>query len=52
MCGPDGKLRGAEVVIDEDRASAVLARELASPSAPTFDLPPDRPQRTSSLPCS
>jgi carbamate kinase len=30
MYGPDGKLRGAEVVIDKDRASAVLARELAA----------------------
>jgi carbamate kinase len=28
--GPDGTLRGAEVVIDKDRASAVLARELAA----------------------
>lgn len=30
MYDADGKLRGAEVVIDKDRASAVLARELAA----------------------
>jgi carbamate kinase len=30
MYGPAGKLGGAEVVIDKDRASAVLARELAA----------------------
>jgi carbamate kinase len=28
MYGPDGKLRGAEAVVDKDRASALLAREL------------------------
>jgi len=28
--GPDGKLMGAEVVIDKDRASAVLAREIGA----------------------
>ncbi len=30
MYGKDGKLHGAEVVIDKDRASALLARELAA----------------------
>ncbi len=30
MYGPDGKLRGAEAVVDKDRASALLARELAA----------------------
>ena len=30
MYGEDGKLHGAEVVIDKDRASALLARELAA----------------------
>jgi len=30
MYGPDGTLRGAEVVIDKDRASAVLAREVGA----------------------
>lgn len=28
MYGPDGKLHGAEAVVDKDRASALLAREL------------------------
>ena len=28
MYGPDGKLRGVEAVVDKDRASALLAREL------------------------
>jgi carbamate kinase len=28
LYGPDGKLRGAEAVVDKDRASALLAREL------------------------
>lgn len=30
MYGADGKLRGAEAVVDKDRASALLARELAA----------------------
>jgi carbamate kinase len=29
MYGPDGKLRGVEAVVDKDRASALMARELA-----------------------
>ena len=29
MYGPDGKLRGVEAVVDKDRASALMARELS-----------------------
>jgi carbamate kinase len=29
MYGPDGKLHGVEAVVDKDRASALMARELA-----------------------
>jgi carbamate kinase len=29
MYGPDGKLRGAEAVVDKDRTSALMARELS-----------------------